>query len=312
MYEPPREHLDALRHAAPGATFAVATDLDSASRGIEDANAVLGNRFLLESLPHATRLQWVQSTSAGIDRILREAGTRLDGITLTTCRGVYDDEVADHALALLLALVRRLPEAFEQRRNRDWTRRPLTHLHGRRALIVGWGGIGVAIARRLAAFGVIVEGVRRRHDGEPAMGADGFRVHGPSTWRQQLASTDLLVLALPSTAETFHLVARAELSLLARGALLVNVGRGETLDEDAMREALDAGILGGAALDVFEKEPLPVDHWIWADARIVMTPHWGRTIETAPWRWQPVVEENLRRFHAREPLLNVVDVDAGY
>lgn len=306
MYEPPPEHFDALRRAAPDAAFDVATDLASAARSIEDANVVLGNRFLLQSLPHARRLEWVQSTSAGVDRILRDA--KLDGVTLTSCRGVYDDEVADHALALLLALMRRLPEAFALRHDREWTRLPLTHLRGRRALIVGFGGIGLAIARRLAACGAIVEGVRR-HESDAI---EGFPVHDPSTWRQQLATTDVLVLALPSTKETLHIVSRAELASLRRGAIVVNVGRGETLDENALREALDAGLVSGAALDVFEEEPLPAGHWIWSDARVAMTPHWARTIESAPWRWQPLVEENLRRFHAREPLLNVVDSHAGY
>ena len=303
MYEPESEHLAALRRAAPDATFAIAHDLESAARLIADADAVIGNRFLLQSLPHAKQLAWIQSTSAGVDRILR--GTNLDGITFTSCRGVYDDEVADHALALLLALVRRLPEAFALRGERAWTRLPLTHLRGLRALIVGFGGIGEAIAKRLAACGVAVEGVRRRE-------SEGFHMHGPGTWREQLPKTDLLVLALPSTAETFHLVSRAELSALAPGAIVVNVGRGETLDSEALREALDGGVVRGAALDVFEEEPLPAEHWMWDDARIVMTPHWGRTIETSPWRWQPLVEENVRRFAAREPMLNVVDRDAGY
>jgi glyoxylate/hydroxypyruvate reductase len=311
MYPPPPEHFEALRNAAPEATFDVATDLESAAQLIEDATVVLGNRFLLQSLPHARRLAWVQSTSGGVDRILREAGDHLAGVILTSCRGVYDDEVADHALALLLALVRRLPEAFELRRRAEWTRLPLTHLHGRRALILGWGGVGIGIARRLTACGVNVEGVRRYQEGAPRTGARGLLVHGPSTWRGRLPEVDLLVLALPSTAETFHLVSRAELSALPEGALVLNVGRGETLDEAALREALDSN-LGGAALDVFEQEPLPPDHWLWTDPRVVLTPHWARSIESTSWRWQPLVEENLHRFAHREPLLNVVDADAGY
>jgi phosphoglycerate dehydrogenase-like enzyme len=141
---------------------------------------------------------------------------------------------------------------------------------------------------------------------------NGFRIHGSSTWRRQLATTDLLVLALPSTAETFQLVSRAELASLAAGAIVVNIGRAETLDQDALREALHRGVVAGAALDVFEPEPLPGDHWIWSDQRIVMTPHWGRAIETSVWRWQPLIEENVRRFHAGQPLLNVVDQRAGY
>jgi phosphoglycerate dehydrogenase-like enzyme len=312
MYPPPPDHLAALRSAAPGAEIHVATDLDSAATLIEEATAVLGNRFFLESLPHARRLRWMQSASAGVDRIQREAGPRLSGVTLTNCRGVYDDEVADHALALLLAFVRRLPEAFALRARREWQRTPLTHLRGRRALVLGWGGVGVAIARRLAACGVDVEGVRRRHAGTPAAGAEGFPVHGPHTWRARLPETDILVMALPATAETVRLVGRTELASLPSRAVVVNVGRGETLDEVALRDALDDGAIAGAALDVFDREPLPAEHWLWDAGNVVLTPHWGRTIEAGPWRWQPLFEENLRRFHSGRALLNVVDRDAGY
>src|SRR5207237_134171 len=134
----------------------------------------------------------------------------LDGIVLTCARGVYDDEVADHAVALVLGLARGLHLARDAQRERRWERLPLQTLTGRRALVLGWGGIGRGIARRLQACGVDVEGVRRRI-GETEVEPEGFVVHPPTAWRGRLAETHLLVVALPLTHETRRIIGRAEL-----------------------------------------------------------------------------------------------------
>lgn len=307
-YQPDDQHLASLRNAAPGAMIVSAPDLETSRHEIRDASAVLGNRFLVESLPFARQLKWVQSSSSGMDRILDSSRELLSGVTLTNCSGVYDEEVADHALALILATYRRLDQAFELRVQRRWERRTLPHLDQTRALILGWGGIGRAIGGRLRAFGVEVTGARR----STSPIEKDFRVLTSGEWRATLPRTDLLIMALPLTAMTNRIVGRDELRQLPAGARVVNVGRGPTLDEGALKAALDRGHLAGAALDVFAEEPLPADHWIWSDPRVVMTPHWGRSQECGSPRWQPLFVENLRRFCAGEALLNVVDQDAGY
>ncbi len=311
MYPPSPEHEAALRAAAPGAAFAVARNEAEAAREIADADAVLGNRYFLQSLPHARRLRWMQSNSMGVDRILG-AGAGLSQVTLTCARGVYDEEMADHALALVLALLRRLPRFFAQQQQAVWERAALPALGGLRALLLGWGGVAQAAARRLRAFGIAVEGVRRRAPESGETTPEGFRVWGPASWRAALPRADLLLLALPLTRETRHLAGEAELRALPRGAYVVNVGRGGTLEEAALFDLLRRHHLAGAALDVFEEEPLPASHPAWRVPNLLITPHVARSAENASFRWEPLFIENLRRFASGEPLLNVVDREAGY
>ena len=311
MYEASAAHLRALRQAAPNAEILLAHDEPGAARLIEQADAVLGNRFFLQSLPHARRLRWMQSGSMGVDRILA-AGADLGDLVLTCARGAYDDEVAEHGVALALALLRGLHLARDEQRAQAWQRRPLRTAAGSHALVLGWGGVGRGMAQRLRALGAEVQGARQRLNGPPAADASGFVVHGPATWREALAWADLLAMALPLTAATRRLVGKRELDCLPAGALVINVGRGGTLDDDALLEQIQAGRLGGAGLDVLEQEPPPPGHAMWSEPRVLLTPHEARGLESPPYRWEPLFVENLRRFASGEPLLHVVDRAAGY
>ena len=288
MYEPHAEHLQRLQAAAPDAQFVVAHSEDEARASIVDADAVLGNRWFYQTVPAATRLRWMQSNSMGVDLILERAPQQ--GFVLTCARGVYDDEVAEHALALALALVRGIHRFRDAQREQRWSRIPLRSLCDMDALILGWGGVGRTIAELLGPFGTRVHAWRR--GSKPA-----------------LHETDLLFMALPLTSETRHIVGAEELRALRPGAFVINVGRGETLDTDAL---LAATHLGGAALDVFEEEPLPADHPLWSREDVIVSPHNARAPEQPPYRWEPLFEENLRRFASGEPLLHVVDREKGY
>lgn len=306
MYQPSRSHLDALRAAAPGVELRVADSESSATTLIEDADVVLGNRYFVQSLPYARRLRWMQSNSTGVDRIL-ERRAELQGVTLTRAAHVYDDELADHALALILALVRGLHGFRHQQQSSVWERRPLPSFRGLRALVLGWGGVGQAIAQRLRSLGFDVQGARRSDEG----GGD-FVVHSSRTWRQALTDVAVLVLALPLTDETRMLVDSDALASLPRGAYVVNVGRGATIDELALLHLLRSEHLGGAAMDVFRDEPLPPEDPAWKEPRLLITPHVGRSPESGSFRWEPIFVENLRRFAAGDPLLYVVDKERGY
>jgi phosphoglycerate dehydrogenase-like enzyme len=303
-YEPDEPHLIGLHAVAAGAEIVVARCEAEAQREIVDADAYLGNRWFLQALPAARRLAWMQSGSSGMDLVLR-GGERLREVTITSARGVYDDEVADHAVALLLMLRRRLHIARDNQAAHRWLRDPLPALRGTRAMVLGFGGVGRAIAARLESFGIEVEGVRRCPAGEPG-------VLGPDEWRPRLGRVDHLLVALPETELTRGIVGHAELSALPAGAVILNVGRGSSIDTDALISHLRAGDLAGAALDVFEHEPLPATHPLWSEERVVITPHVARSPELAPFRWEPLFEENLRRFVAGEPLLNVVEKESGY
>lgn len=311
LYAPSPEHLTALQRAAPSATFVVAESEPAAAEGIADADAVLGNRWFLQSLPRARKLRWMQSPSMGVDWVL-EGGEALRDVVVTCARGVYDEEVSEHATALLLALARGLHRARDEQRRGVWNRAPLGTVAGMTVLVLGQGGVGRGVARRLAALGARPEGVRRLHEGPARIGADGFPVHGPATWRGRLPEMDALVLALPITPGTRRLVGATEIASLPRRAFVVNVGRGGTLDEVALLEALRSDRIAGAALDVFEEEPLPPGHPAWSEERLLVTPHVARSPETEPRRFEPLFVENVRRFAAGEPLLHVVDRRAGY
>lgn len=308
MYTPSDAHLGELRRAAPSAAFEVATDETSARSMIADATVVLGNRYFLQSLDAAASLQWMQSNSMGVDLLVDGASERRDFV-LTNARGVYDDEVADHGLALSLALLRGLPAAVAAQSERRWHRPSVRTVRGLRVLVLGWGGVGRGIARRLLALGAHVEGARRRAVSE----RDAVIVwNSADAWQAALERTDLLVLALPRTPLTVGLVGSNELARLPRGAFVVNVGRGGTIDEHALVVALESGHLGGAALDVFDREPLPESSSLWTTPGLLVSPHIGRGLERPPFRWEPLFVENLRRFVGGEPLLNIVDREAGY
>ena len=312
-YTPSPGHFERLRAAAPGSVFVVAKDEDDARRAIVEADAVLGNRYFLQSLPYAARLRWMQSNSMGVDTILGSAGRRLDGVVLTCARGVYADEVADHALALLLGVARGLRDAVEAYGERHWGRWSLATLAGRRALVLGWGAIGRAIGRRLQGFGVSVSGVRRSG---PVVAAPeetgGAVVHGPESWRAELRRSDLLMIALPLTPDTEGLIGADELASLPDDAIVVNVGRGAVVDQAALFATLRAGRLRGAGLDTLAAEPPPPSDPAWAVPRLLLTPHVGRSLEEGTPKWESLFEENLRRFVRGEPLLNIVDPTAGY
>jgi phosphoglycerate dehydrogenase-like enzyme len=152
----------------------------------------------------------------------------------------------------------------------------------------------------------------RRRLARPELESDRFAVLPPDAWRAQLPETHILVLALPLTQETRGIVGHAELSALPDGAFVVNVGRARTLDEDALFAALACGRVAGAALDVLDEEPPARESRAWSEAGLLLTPHVARSPEKPPFRWEPLFVENLRRFVAGEPLLNVVDIRAGY
>lgn len=310
MYQPQPEHLAKLRQAAPRHRVVWARSQAEARELVNQAEVVLGNRYLVQSLPFAKRLRWVQSNSVGVDLILKEKDLlERNGIVLTSARGVYDQELAEHTLALLLALCRQLPLLRDEQQRQSWRRHALTTIHGSRCLILGWGSLARHIARLLKSMGACVSGARNSPTDTES---DGFRVFGSHSWQSRLPNTDALIMCLPLTDATRHLVAEPELSSLPAHAYVVNIGRGGTLDEGALISSLHASKLAGAALDVFEQEPLPANHPLWRESRVIVSPHVGRSLEQPPYRWQTLFEENLARYVSGEPLRNEIDYKKGY
>ena len=268
-----------------------------------------------EDLPElAPRVRWIQATSAGIGQMVRrlEYARRMPDTVFTTASGVHARPLAEFALLSILAHGRRLLPTLHAQAARRWERFAGLDLDGRTVLIVGFGSIGAEVARLVRPLGVRVVGVRRRPD-TPSTTAEGVdAVFGPDRLHDLLPTADYLVLTLPHTDETEGLIGTVELAALPEGAVLINIGRGALVDEEALVDALESGRLGGAFLDVFAHEPLPPESPLWDRPDVVVSPHSASTSEGENARIVAVFCENLLRHRACEPLLNVLDVDRLY
>ena len=280
---------------------------------VEEAEALVWMDFadaggLAAVLAQGPGIRWVQLPWAGVEAF---HGLDLfgDGRQWTCGKGIYAEEVAELAHGMIVACLRGLPELA---RRTTWDRdygQTAVPLHGRRVVILGGGGIAEALIRLLAPWRCPIT-VVRRHVGDAVPGAD--RVVGTERLAEVLPEADVLVLALALTPETRGIISADQLALVPEDAVLVNVARGGHVDSMALVEALAAGRLRGAGLDVTDPEPLPDGHPLWAEPRCILTPHTANTIAMA----KPVlfarIQENVRRFAAGEPLIGPIDSAAGY
>jgi phosphoglycerate dehydrogenase-like enzyme len=256
------------------------------------------------------RLRWVQGTSAGIGGFLDRTGLAATPLTFTTAAGVHAIPLAEFALLGLLYYAKDMPLLARRQRERHWQRLAVGQLAGRRVLLVGLGGTGRAVARLLAAAGVEVTGTARTPRHRDAAGVASFVP--PDQLGQVLPAVDALVLACPLTEQTRHLIAARELALMRPGAVLVNISRGQVVDEDALTAALSSGHLGGACLDVFETEPLPASSPLWQLENVIISPHSASTVAAENHLLAELFTDNLQRWLAGRPLRNVYDRTAGY
>ncbi len=256
-----------------------------------------------EAMRHAPALRWVHVHSAGADREIYQS-LLARGVAVTTSQGASDPVVAQTAIAGVLALARRLPTLASDQRDRAW--RPLLDertprdLAGQHAVVVGWGGIGQRIGALLGALGLEISVVR--HSGAAVPQARGTVDY--DGLRALLPGADWLVLACPLTSATRNLVDRQALAALPRHAMLVNVARGHVIDEAGLIAALQAGLLGGAFLDVFQHEPLPPDSALWDLPNVIVTPHSAGFSDGNAARVRRLFVDNLNRWLAGEPLAN--------
>jgi phosphoglycerate dehydrogenase-like enzyme len=304
----PPPNIDAIAALAEVRT-ADAAGLPAALVGAE---ALLAWDFLTPALaaawPSAERLRWVHTASAGVDNVLTPE-VAASGVVVTNSRGVFDGALAEYVLGLVLAFAKDLPGTWERQRRAEWRHRDTQRVAGTTAVVVGVGPVGRAIARVLGAVGVRVRGVgRTARDDDPDFGS----VTASADLATLLPEADWLVLVAPLTEATRGLVGAPELAALRPSARLINVGRGGLVDEAALTAALAQGRLAGAALDVFEREPLPPSSPLWHQPGVLVSPHMSGDV--LGWRddLAAVFLDNLRRWCAGEPLRNVVDKAVGY
>jgi phosphoglycerate dehydrogenase-like enzyme len=241
-------------------------------------------------------------------------------VVVTSARGIRARAIAEHVIGVTIALARRLPAALRAQAAHHWAQNELEgpmsgvrSLDGMRMGIVGLGSIGKEIVNLASPFGIRVSGIRRRTSGSPPSTIAGVDdVLSPERLPELLEKSDVVVLAVPHTPETKQLIGRVEIDRMKRGAFLVNIARGKLIDDSAVADALRDGRLGGAALDVFTREPLEASSPYWDLPNVIVTPHTSGAMQDY---WTPLValfSENLRRFEKGEPLVNVVDKIAGY
>jgi phosphoglycerate dehydrogenase-like enzyme len=272
------------------------------------ANAVVWSTF--EDQPETISdvlhdgIKWVQLDSAGVDGWL-ETGLIDKSRVWTAAQGAYGPRVAEHAVALLLAAARGIPQAA---RTKEWGAAPGEGLLGKTVGIVGVGGIGQEVIARLGAFGVRILALTRT--GRATAGASAS--YGPEELDRVLTESDFVVLAMPLTPETRGIIGARELELLGPHGWLVNVARGPLVDTPALVSALERGQIAGACLDVVDPEPLPPSHQLWSFRNVLITPHVAHPWEQHYEPYARRVAENVARFQNDAELLGVVDPERSY
>ena len=302
----------AVAHAAPELQVLVAPDRDAALRLLPQADAAFGT-LDTQLLAQATRLAWLQAPQAAPPAGYFFPELVAHPVQVTNFRGIYNDHVATHAVAMLLALARGLPRYMRQQARGEWIRHladeEVLHLPESTVLVVGVGGIGAEIGKMLAAFGARVVGIDPRRT-DPAQGIPA--IFPPDQLDRLLPSADAVILTLPHTPESEGLIDARRLALMRPRCLLVNIGRGATVRLEPLVEALRHGRLGGAGLDVTDPEPLPADSPLWQMQNVILTPHVSANSDVDDGVRFAIAAENLRRYVAGDKLLSVVDLTKGY
>ena len=253
------------------------------------------------------RLRWVQIPSVGIDRYLPEGFP--DHVSVTNGRGVFSQAIAEHALALLLGLTREIKRHSLQTERRQWHKIPgAIELAGSRVLVVGTGEIGRAFARTIRGFDCTVVGASRSGRPQPEFG----EVIRSTEVGAIVAGFDVVVLALPRTSSTRGLWSRELIGAMKPGSYLVNVGRGDSVDEPALISGLQSGRIAGAGLDVTEHEPLPTGSPLWGEANVIISSHSSGFTPNRMANFLELLDDNLARFESGDGLRNIVDPSLGY
>lgn len=290
--------LELLRREAPDVELAIGTEAESLRPAATEADAILiAPRYgsvLVELWRELANVRWIHTLAAGVEFLPFDL-LRRGRMVVTNSRGLYADALGEFAIAAMLWFAKDLRRLVRNQEKRLWEPYTVERLEGRSVGIIGYGGIGRAIGARATALGMRVTGVGRRQEAvEP-------------TLEDVIRRSDYVVMSTPFTPATFRLMSRERIALMKAAAVFINVGRGKTVDEEALVEALENRRIRGAALDVFETEPLAADHPLWRLDNVLISPHSADATSDSHARAMQFFVENLRRFRAGESLQNVVD-----
>lgn len=309
------QDLDAIRAELPGVEIVSVENEADLPAALADAEAFVGWTFPATCFAGAKRLRWIHTANAGVEANLFPEMVASD-VLLTNAAGLHSVSIPEHVLGLMLALARNFHEAMRIQARASWERfgviaygGGIKELDGSNLAILGAGAIGAALARLGAALNMNVRVMRRRPD-KPVPGAEA--VVGPEKKLELLAWADFVVLATPLTPETDDMIDREALAAMRSSAYLINIARGEVVDDDALVDALRRGAIAGAGLDTFREEPLPSSSPYWTLPNCIVTPHISGYTPKYFERTLELFRDNLRRYVAGERLRNVVDKRLGY
>jgi phosphoglycerate dehydrogenase-like enzyme len=315
LWQMPQWFSERLRREFPQLEVVHLPNYERIDEEIGDTDIAISWSLRGQQIKAAKRLRWIHSTAAAVHQLMTPELCASD-IVVTNARDVHGPVVAEHAIALAFALAKRLPQAVKHQQQKHWAQHDLWNaqprpreLNGATMTIVGMGGIGRPLANLAKVLGMHVIGVRE-HPERASEAVDA--VHGFDTLDQAVREADFLVLAVPVTPKTRHLMNATLLAQLKPDAYLINVGRGVLIDESSLAKALAAKSFAGAALDVATEEPLPPESPLWHMDNVLITPHIAGLSERMWERHYTHYAENLRRYLAGEPLLWVVDKQRGY
>lgn len=304
--------LQRLQAAAPGIEVVAAASGDALDRQLAGADGLIGrcNPTLLAA---AKSLQWLQTWSVGVERCVSDPGLAARGIVITNMKRTSAIPIAEHAIAMMLSLSRALPQFGRRQQSGQWLDDTaglhMRELTGQTMLVVGLGGIGTEVARRAHGLGMRVVATRN----SSRQGPDFVdKVGLPDELLALAAQADVVVNATPLTPATTGIFDARFFAAMKAGGLFINIARGRSVVTADLAAALRTGRLGGAGLDVTDPEPLSNGHPLWTMPNVIITPHVASESESQDERYLIIAAENLRRYAAGEPLLNVVDIGRGY
>jgi len=292
------------------------TSYDGIENHLRDAEVLFAFSLRPQQFACAQKLRWIHAPTAAVHQLLFPELVSSD-VVITNSHEVHGSVVAEHVIALIFALAKKIPQAARLQQKRIWGQdliwndgaRP-REIAGATVGLIGLGSIGRTVARKAAALGMRVIAVREHPEKEKPEGVEA--VYAPSQLNELLAQSEYVVVAAPLTETTRGMINAGRLAAMRPDAYLINVGRGPQVDEIALADALRNHRIAGAALDVFEHEPLPAESTLWELENLLITPHTAGLTEKLWQRHYALFSENLRRYLAHEPLLFVVDKHKGY
>ena len=309
------KYLESIKNSFDNIEVKKSEDMDILTKEIKDADvlvAMLMRKFDTDLIKMGNNLKWIQSWSAGVDKFLEDNSFKYlkeNEIALTSVRGIHKDSMSEQVMGYLISFSRRLPELMELKKKKEWDRLKVDYLKDKTLSIFGLGAVGKEVAKKAQAFKMNVIGVKRNTDVEiPGV----QEIYSPDQAEKVLNKSDYVVVTMPLTEETRGYFGYDKFKAMQETAYFINVARGEIVKEKEMIKALNKDLIAGAALDVFEEEPLPEESPLYEMDNVILTPHTSGLFPDYNKEAVEIFKNNLRRFLEGKELKNVIDPNRQY